>query len=257
LPPGSLRLSDLAYFNLVSFEAMGSERYWISRLKVHVLVFEEDGRALDLAQYLAHTTSQQVDRLVLVGAERLSCRLVAQRVSSEVAAQRRRKLKETARRKGQPISQARLALADWTIFLTNVPLSMLSTEQVFLVAGVRWQVELVFKLWKSECHIDTSRSQNPWRILTELYAKLLGWLIHHWLTLSTKAQQADRSPTKTLHIGRQYALYFANTLADLDAFSQAITCFQRSITPYARINKSQKAPPTFQKLLQSTPRSLS
>jgi hypothetical protein len=194
--------------------------------------------------------------LVEVGDEHLSCRLVAQRIAPEMAAERRRKLKEAARKKGQQVSQARLALADWTIFLTNVPLSMLSSEQVFIVAGVRWQVELVFKIWKNEFLMDESRSQNPWRILTELYAKLLGWLIQHWITFLAQAQPPDRSPTKALHIGQQYALFFANTLADLDAFTQAISCFQRSIAPYARINKSKKAPHTFQKLLQSSPRSL-
>ena len=256
LPAGSLRLSDLGYFNLSVFEAMGAHCYWITRLKAHVLVFGEDGQALNIEHALAHTPAAQVDMLVEVGAERLSCRLVAQRVSPDIAAERRRKLKETARKKGQTVSQRRLALADWTIFLTNVPWSMLSTEQVFIVAGVRWQVELVFKVWKSEFRMDESRSQNPWRILTELYAKLMGWLIQHWLTFLAKPQPPDRSPTKAVHIGKQYALFFANSLADLDAFAHAIGCFQRSIAAYARINKSQKAPHTFQKLLQSSPRSL-
>lgn len=46
---------------------------------------------------------------------------------------------------------------------------------------VRWQIELLFKLWKNEGHIDSWRSEKPWRIPCELYAKLIAMVIQHWI----------------------------------------------------------------------------
>ena len=39
---------------------------------------------------------------------------------------------------------------------------------------VRWQIELLFKLFKSHTQVDTWQSQKPWRILCEVYAKIGG-----------------------------------------------------------------------------------
>src|SRR5947209_13855277 len=67
--------------------------------------------------------------------------------------------------------------------LTNVESHLLSARQVVALMRLRWQIELLWKLWKQEGKIDTWRSAKPQRILTELYAKLLGLLLAHWVTL--------------------------------------------------------------------------
>jgi len=91
----------------------------------------------------------------------------------------------TARRKRDPLSQEALALAHWTIVVTNLPPHRLSFDQAFMLLRLRWQIELLFKLWKQHAHLETSRSQQPNRIMCELYAKLLGLVIQHALLLAT------------------------------------------------------------------------
>jgi len=107
--------------------------------------------------------------------DRLPCRLLAKRVPAEVAEKRRERLRERQRRKGRKYRDADpWALAEWTLYATNVPEAMLRVDEALVLATCRWQIELLWKLWKSQGRIDESRSNKPWRILCEIYAKLLG-----------------------------------------------------------------------------------
>ena len=49
--------------------------------------------------------------------------------------------------------------------------------------------------------VDTWRSAKPYRILTEIYSKLLGCLITHWLTLIECWQAPNRSMVKSAASG--------------------------------------------------------
>src|SRR5262249_28717415 len=48
---------------------------------------------------------------------------------------------------------------------------------------LRWQIELLFRLWKDEGQVDQTRGRKPERVLCELLAKLLGQVVQHWATL--------------------------------------------------------------------------
>lgn len=249
LPAGSLRLMDLGYFNLDQFEKDGQNGYWLTRMKARSLILSEDGQQFPIEEWLARQTQDHIDRPIALGAKGLSCRLIARRVSPQVAQKQRRKIRREARLKGQAVSQARLALADWEICVTNVPPARLSFEEVFVMLGVRWQIELLFKLWKSEGQLHTSRSQNSWRILCEFYAKLLALLIQHWLLIVNCWAYPDRSLTKASRTIKSHALYFAKVLHDFDRLCDAIESLHRCLAVGCRINKSRKTPRTFQKLL--------
>ena len=68
--------------------------------------------------------------------------------------------------------------------MTNASTELLSLSEAMVLLRVRWQIELLFKLFKSHTQVDTWQSQKPWRILCEVYAKLVVVLIQHWLILS-------------------------------------------------------------------------
>jgi len=44
---------------------------------------------------------------------------------------------------------------------------------------IRWQIELLFKLWKSHGRVDEWRTKKPARIVCEIYAKLIGLVVQH------------------------------------------------------------------------------
>jgi len=79
---------------------------------------------------LPQRVGQMKELPVLVGADvRLPMRLLLLRVPKEVADQRREDLRVDAQRRGQPLSEETLRLADWTMLLTDVPSKRLRFEE--------------------------------------------------------------------------------------------------------------------------------
>ena len=76
-------------------------------------------------------------------------------------------MNDTARDKGTKLSERVLKSPDWSVICTNIPSELLTLEEGFVLMRTRWQIELVFKLWKSEGRIDEWRSEKPYRILCD------------------------------------------------------------------------------------------
>jgi hypothetical protein len=257
LPLGALRLADLGYFDLsVLTETQQQQAYWLTRPQAGTCVYDRHGHALDLAAYLARQRSASLDVPIRLGAtQQLPCRLLAVRVSQETTDRRRQRLYSEARRRGQPVSQTRLRLAGWTILVTNVPTALLSLREALVLTRTRWQIELLFKLWKDHAKLDESRSHKPWRILCEIYAKLLGQLIQHWLCLLSCWRFANHSLRKAALTIQQHALHLAVAFATRSAprLAEAIRVIQHCLEHGARIQKRRAAPHTYQLLLALQP----
>lgn len=251
LPAGALHIADLGYFNLSRLaDDHGHGVYWITRLKVGTAVYTPEGERLDLVAWLKANGETCIDQPVLVGAlERLPCRLLAVRVPQEVADQRRRRLREYARKKQVTPKASTLALAEWTVVITNVPEKMLPLKEALILLRVRWQVELLFKLWKSYAQVDTWRSRQPWRILCEVYAKLIGVVISHWVCLTSLWQRPDRSLFKAAAVVQKFAVALALALPDQTALTRALTNLHDCLLVTCRVNHRAKHPSTYQLLL--------
>ena len=65
-------------------------------------------------------------------------------------------------------SAENLALCDWNLYVTNVEET--EHQRMFDIVFVG---KSIFKLWKSHCKLANSNSKNPYRILCEIYTKLL------------------------------------------------------------------------------------
>src|SRR5207247_8306616 len=115
---------------------------------------------------------------------KLEVRLLAVRLPEQEAEQRRQRVRREARQRGRAVSQRKLDLCGWNILVTNAPAALLGLLEACVVRRVRWQIELVFKVFKSEGRIDQTRSQCPGRVLCELFAKLLGMVVQQWALLA-------------------------------------------------------------------------
>jgi len=262
LPAGALRLADLGFFDLELLRSVGERGgYWLSRLKGATVVRgatnpTSEGR-LDLLALLGELTPGATLELeVLVGDQaRLPARLLAKRVPKAVARERRRKLRLDAKRRQQPaVSEARLALAEYTLLVTDAPAELLAAEEAFVLMRARWQVEKLFDLWKRYGRLEETRSKKPFRVLCEVFAKLLGLLVQHWIFLSSAAFWADpyRSLAKAGRTVRQRALALADALDEPALLSGVLKTIAGCLAAGCRVAKRRKEPGTAQQLLALT-----
>lgn len=255
LPKGSLRLADLGFVSLkLLAELSEAEVYWLSKIEPTTLIATDTQESQPLLSYV-----QQYQQLasweqeVWVGKERkLKARLMVTRVPQEVADQRRRRIRKAAQKKSVTPSAVALALAGWTILLTNIPARLLSIAEALVLSKVRWQIELLFKLWKSHGKVDEWRSQKPEQILCEVYAKLLAMVIQHWVLAVSCWAYPDRSLVKAAQVVREQAVVMASARAQVQRLTEALETLQGILKRNARINSRNKHPNTYQLLLALT-----
>jgi sulfur relay (sulfurtransferase) complex TusBCD TusD component (DsrE family) len=131
-----------------------------------------------------------------------------------------------------------------------VPVERRTLQEALVLGHARWQIELLVKLWKSQGGIDESRSAHPWRILCELYAKLLAMVIQHWVLLTSCWRAADRSLVKAAQTVRSYAPALA--LAGLVQVQAVLETLGRCVASGCRLNPRQQHPATAQLLLAAS-----
>ncbi len=204
--------------------------------------------------------------------ERLPVRLIARRVSHEQAKQRRahatttvegkrkgvqrpnaRKgraagTKRQRQRKRKKTGAARMQLLEWTILVTNVPQEKLSVEEALVLARCRWQIELLWKRWKQVGKLDTWRSAKPFRILTEINAKLLGLLIAHWVTLIECWQAPNHSVVKAQQVMRWMAPTLALGVAGVLPLETMVQRTSQAMASGCTVNSRRTRPATYQLL---------
>jgi Transposase DDE domain len=247
LPAGSLRLADLGYYSLEAlreYDAQGV--YVVSRLPARTALFDGQGRRWRLHEFLSAQPGGRVDAWVEVGArKRVRLRLAAWRVPEAVEERRRLRLERRAQRSGRPASAAQRALCGWTVLVSNAPAEVLGLAELCVLARVRWQVELLFKLWKGQGRLDKSAGRRPYRVLCELLAKLLGLVVQHWALL-TAGPPLPRSQHRCAKRVRAAAEALAEALGDLAALERALARLRRRRLRVAGKQRRRGKPAAFQ-----------
>jgi hypothetical protein len=189
---GDLIIRDLAYMKLDVLETLiGKTAFFLSRLdhKVQVYTKKSEGeyQVIDFLRITKHMRKNHLavmDNEVYIGTEKkLKVRLIVHLLPNEVVSERIRRLKKKNKKKGRtndfsPKYKARLAL---NLYVTNTSKQQIETANVWNFYRLRWQIELVFKTWKSFCKIDKVKKVQRYRLQCYIYSKLIfiliGWQI--------------------------------------------------------------------------------
>ena len=256
--PGSLQVFDLGYAVLEYLRRIGQhDAYYLTRCKTRTNIYAQpdDPAPLDLAAWLEAqaVAGSVVDQWVYVGAEdRLRVRLVAYRLPQAQVDKRRRQARQTARKKGRHVTKRHLQLLAWGLMLTNIPSDWLPAEALITLYRVRWQIELVFKLCKSQFRLAVV---GPWRLqrlLCQLYARLIGVVLFQWLIAPWRfLTEGELSPVKAFPIVRRQALPILGALrAEGVGLADILADMSDDFLRYALKTPRKKSPSTFSLLEQ-------
>jgi hypothetical protein len=179
LHAGDLEISDLGFFNIAAFADIDEKgAYYLSRLRSDVNLYQATDTGFeefDLVRFVKQLQVQQTEREVYLktGQRFTKTRLIIERVPDQVKGQRLRQRNRYNRKKGHQTRKWIKILAGFNLFITNAPTTHIPRQQIRSLYGVRWQIELIFKNWKSNFNLAQVTGKRPERIKCMIYAKLL------------------------------------------------------------------------------------
>lgn len=182
-----LHLMDLGYFKLAHLQALdGAGGFLVSRYKAGTNLFVKQGEGYGKVDWQALLDGlQETGHLpeVYLGKQKLRVRLVVERVPEEVAAKRRARQRQKQANQSKSgkyrwqTSPLKELLMGYNLYITNTTCQQLPAERVQLYYRLRWQIELLFKVWKSVMEIDKVGKMSVFRFERYLYSRLVAVLL--------------------------------------------------------------------------------
>jgi hypothetical protein len=186
LPAGAVRLADRGFFDAGELRRLsaGGVR-WVTRVPTAVTVRPVGQTGFTpLADWLARQPGAAADVPAEVcGSDPVGGRLVARRCPPGVAAERVRRAARTAARKGRRVSDRQRVLCGWVVLFTDLPADRYGPAELDVLYRCRWQVELLFKRFKSLGGVGASRGRRAARRRVEALVKLLAAVVAEWAAL--------------------------------------------------------------------------
>ncbi len=191
-----LFIRDLGYSTMGYLQQIIKGRaYFLNRMNPQIIVYntEKDNAQIDFLKCQRKIKKYNLPYLqynVAIGKDaQLPCRLIIYPVDRSTYEKRICKITKQAKSYGHQVSEAFKVKAQLTLYITNVAEDKLPASFIKKTYGLRWQIELFFKIWKSQANIDQVKGMKQHRFECQLIAKLL-WLIIHWKIFRFIAGQA-------------------------------------------------------------------
>jgi hypothetical protein len=198
---GDLTIRDLGYFAVDYFKKIEKTgAFFLSRLHTKILVYqkkEDRLKELDFAkvyQMMMAGNIQRLDQKVYIGEnEKFPVRLIIQLVPEEVVASRMQKVDKYNKKKGRQTGAEYKKRALFNLFITNIEEEKLDAETIVKIYRIRWQIELIFKTWKSVFGLNNIGQMKYERLMCILNTRLLLILVNWEMFMVERAYQYKRT----------------------------------------------------------------
>lgn len=191
VPAHALLVRDLGYFSPKVFEQVSKRNlYFVSRAKPQWSMFEKmNGEFVrltvqDIKERLLAQSGKYLDTEVFVGSQtKVPARLVASMLTEKQTSDR---VKRKKANRG-PLSKLAQESACLNLFVTNVEKDKCNASQIYGLYTLRWQIELIFKTWKSVLCLHKIHPMNAVRLECVILVKLI-WAMLNWSLLKLVEQ---------------------------------------------------------------------
>ena len=212
-----LVIRDLGYYAFDSFvNISGRGAFYISRLRPKACVYEMRSGILERLDFkklyakMKKKKLSRLDKLVFIGStEKIPVRLSIEIMPETVYEQRIRKTVKIQQKKGYQTSEEYKFMSRFNLFITNVPEELLPGEIISTLYRMRWQIELVFKVWKSIIGIHHTTRMKYKRWLCLLYVKLLIMVIN-WNIIMTQRNYTYKWKGRLLSLNKCFKTLIDN-----------------------------------------------
>lgn len=202
-----LFLQDLGYFQYDTFEQIDKGKaFYISRARTDTMFYTDhpspryhpDGRIVEKHAYerlylenelktLKPGEMKNYSRVYLGKHKKLPSRLILYRMTEAEQHRQEYRVKRRDQTKPGDIKQKSLDLAGVSTLVTNLPPNVPAGEVVALYR-YRWQIELLFRSWKSDLNLNRFRKMKQARWECHFYAELILLLLSTLITYQLRVR---------------------------------------------------------------------
>jgi hypothetical protein len=206
---GDLIIRDLGYSIISGFDTINKAgAFFISRLNVTIIVYEmKDDKLVEidfvkLKKTMKEGNIKRLEKHVYVGKkDKLPVRMIIELMPDEIINKRLKNKNTFNKKKGTQTSDNYKTRACFNLYIANIEDTVLNADAIVKIYKIRWQVELIFKAWKSIFGIDNNNPMKYERLICTLNMRLLLILIN-WDLFMYKRLQLYEKTGKLLSINK-------------------------------------------------------
>jgi len=263
---GDLIIRDLAYMSLdVLKEIIKKSAIYLCRPNTNVNMYELiNGKYVEidfdkLVKYMKKHKISSMEKVIYYGSkDKLKTRLIMHLLPAEELAKRLRKAKQNNIKEGgdgnlSKKHKSRIAL---NLFITNGTAEQIPMENVWSIYRLRWQIELMFKIWKSICDIEKVKKVNKERLKCYVYSKLI-FIVLGWKMIWVVAKNMFWIAGKALSFFKAFKALFKRKISKFKNALQSsredmtkfiLTFYDHGLTNYL-LEKRQQEPTSLEIML--------
>ena len=202
-----LKLSDLGYFKIDYLKRIDkSGTSFISKVKSNTSLYIKNpnpekykvGTIKKSSEYikidiiklinpLAEVETIELNDIYIGSKKDFQSRLITTKLTKENKEKRAFKHIEGIRKKRLTLSKRRLDFNSINAYITNVPSDIITANQVHELYSLRWQIEIIFKVWKSIFKINQIKKVKLERFMCFLYGRLIALLLSSTIVSTSKS----------------------------------------------------------------------